>query len=236
MSKPIKPVVLDDADGTISRHPAFGMVNVSRLQSTGTTLYASDLNHKEVIELRFYGGETKEIDGQIHHMRDHKTPVFGVQMSTAQWASMITSIGLGSGVPCTMTIRQDGDLIELPGILPVESTRQKFDRQISEAAAREIQKIRECQSRLSLLVEKGKAGKRELDELNTSLKNAIANLPSNLAYSTTLLQEAMDQIVSNGKAELEASALGVAARLGVKEIGRLADTDTDNPLGIGGED
>ena len=78
---------------------------------------------------------------------------------------------------------------------------------------------------LALLVAKGKAGKRELEEVYQSLSGAIANLPVNLAFSTQLMQESMDKIVSHGKAELEASAMGVAARLGMKEISRLASLE-----------
>lgn len=218
MSKPVKPITFTGDIGTVTKHPAFGMVSVNRLKSTGTTLFASDLKHNEIIELRFYGGETQEIDGQIHHMRDHQKPHFGIQMSPAQWATMITSFGLGTGVPCTMTMRQEGELVDLPRILPVETTRQRFDRQIRESTEREIQKIRECQSRLAEMVGKGKAGKRELEELNSSLKSAVENLPVNLAYSTTLVQEAMDKIVSDGKAELEATAFGMATKLGAKQM------------------
>jgi hypothetical protein len=53
----------------------------------------------------------------------------------------------------------------------------------------------------------------------------LGNLPKNLSFSTQLIQESMDSIVSAGKAELEASAVGVALRLGIKEIGRLAELE-----------
>lgn len=39
------------------------------------------------------------------------------------------------------------------------------------------------------------------------------------------MQESVDKIVSHGKAELKASAMGVAARLGMKEISRLASLE-----------
>lgn len=142
----------------------------------------------------------------------------------------------GSAVPCTMVMKQEGELVDLPRILPVETTRQKFDRQIKEATEREIQKIRDCQSRLAEMVSKGKAGKRELEDLNSSLSSAIQNLPANLAYSTTLVQEAMNEIVSSGKAELEASAFGIASSLGVKEMHRLADIDDKNQSSLNAED
>jgi hypothetical protein len=51
---------------------------------------------------------------------------------------------------------------------------------------------------------------------------SLGNLPEDLSFTSTLLQEQMDDIVASGKAELEAVALGVAQRMGLKEISRLA--------------
>ncbi|WP_426727573.1 hypothetical protein [Enterobacter cloacae complex sp. 288G10] len=137
---------------------------------------------------------------------------------------MITSFGMSDGVPCTINSLIRGDYQRQPEIGYIESTRERYQRQIREASEREMAKVNEKLKALALLVAKGKAGKRELEEVYQSLSGAIANLPVNLAFSTQLMQESMDKIVSHGKAELEASAMGVAARLGMK-ISRLASLE-----------
>lgn len=95
----------------------------------------------------------------------------------------------------------------------------------SLSAEREMAKLHEKLEVLRLLAVKGKAGKRELDEAYQSLLSVINNLPVNLAFTNQLIQESMVNIVSHGKAELEATAMGVAARLGMKEMSSLASLE-----------
>ncbi|MFH2548594.1 hypothetical protein ABNF87_23865 [Citrobacter freundii] len=224
----IPTVTENEMEEVITRHTAYGQVSVSRTTTTGQRLYASDLIHKEVITLTFSESEQVERDGVIRHRLAEgrrRSPLLKVSLSPAQWASMITSFGMSDGVPCTINSLIRGDYERQPEIGYIESTRERYERQIREASEREMAKVNEKLKTLALLVAKGKAGKRELEEVYQSLSGAIANLPVNLAFSTQLMQESMDKIVSHGKAELEASAMGVAARLGMKEISRLASLE-----------
>lgn len=219
----ITPIVTENNDETLTNHPAFGLVSVNRLHSSGTRLFASDLVHREVITMTFHEAEQLEQDGDIRYRRTRRNgPLLSVSLSPAQWAAMITSFGMGDGVPCTLkSIRTDG-YVDLPHVGHVESTRERYDRQIQEAARRQLEKLNEKMAELGGLVAKGKASKRELAELYSGFSTVIDNMPGNLSFTTELIQESMDKIVASGKAELEATALGVATRLGMKEIGRLA--------------
>ena len=207
----IPTVTENEMEEVITRHTAYGQVSVSRTTTTGQRLYASDLIHKEVITLTFSESEQVERDGVIRHRLAEgrrRSPLLKVSLSPAQWASMITSFGMSDGVPCTINSLIRGDYERQPEIGYIESTRERYERQIREASEREMAKVNEKLKALALLVAKGKA-----------------DLPVNLAFSTQLMQESMDKIVSHGKAELEASAMGVAARLGMKEISRLASLE-----------
>lgn len=219
----ITPIVTENNDETLTNHPAFGLVSVNRLHSSGTRLFASDLVHREVITMTFHEAEQLEQDGDIRYRRTRRSgPLLSVSLSPAQWAAMITSFGMGDGVPCTLkSIRTDG-YVDLPHVGHVESTRERYDRQIQEATRRQLDKLNEQMAGLAELVAKGKASKRELAEVYSGLSIVIDNLPGNLSFTTELIQESMDKIVASGKAELEATALGVATRLGIKEISRLA--------------
>ncbi|ENR9964006.1 hypothetical protein ACEXTD_002990 [Salmonella enterica] len=224
----IPTVTENEMEEVITSHPAYGQVSVSRTTTTGQRLYGSDLSHKEVITLTFSESEQIERDGVIRHRLAEgrrRSPLLKITLSPAQWATMITSFGMSDGVPCTINSLIRGDYECQPEIGYIESTRERYERQIREASEREMAKLKEKLEALALLVAKGKAGKRELEEVYQSLSGAIGNLPVNLAFSTQLMQESMDKIVSHGKAELEASAIGVAARLGIKEIGRLASLE-----------
>ncbi|MBU4680400.1 hypothetical protein KC222_00030 [Cedecea davisae] len=227
----LTPTVIQNGDETLTRHPAFGMVSVNRTSSGGTRLFASDLSHSEVVTMRFYEAEQLEQDG-IQKCRltggRRGAPLLSVSLSPAQWAAMITSFGLGDGVPCTINALHTTGFQRLPEIGRIESTRERYERQIQEAGQREIAKVQTAMSALRELAEKGKAGKRELAEALSKIDTALYNLPGNLSFTTELIQENMDKVVASGKAELEAVALGVATRLGVKEISRLITLESEN--------
>lgn len=223
----VTPVItwLDDKTSTpqsVTNHPSFGMVTVGRVHTNGIKLHASDLSHQEVIELRFYEGETQDVGGVVRHRQKRDTPLLSVQFSPAQWASMISSFGMSDGVPCTLLSKREGKLTHLPEIAQYETTRQRFDRQIKEAATAEMEKLMESVKMLAALSAKGKANKGELAAALNKLQGVVANMPSNLAYTTELIQESVNNIVSSGRAEIEAVSMGVATRLGIGEISRLA--------------
>lgn len=221
-----RPVVIADQwNDTRTTHPAFGMISANRIHTTGITLHGSDLVHQEYIEINIFEGEMVEQDGKIRYTKGRRRPIAAVALSTAQWANMISSFGLGDGVPCTLESVRYGELVELPMIEPIETTRERFDRQIREAVSNEVNKLNERMNELAALVHKGKAGKKELAEFARALASTVNNMPSNLAMTTELMQEAMDHVVAAGKSELEATALGVASRLGIKEISRLVQLE-----------
>lgn len=199
MKNTVIPTVTEtEMEELITRHPAFGMVSVSRTTTTGQRLYASDLSHKEVITLTFSESEQIERDGMIRHRlaeSRRRSPLLKVSLSPAQWATMITSFGMSDGVPCTINSLIRGDYERQPDIGYTESTRERYERQIREASEREMAKLNEKLEALGSLVAKGKAGKRELEEIYQALSGAISNLPVNLAFSTQLMQESMDKIV-----------------------------------------
>ncbi|MFJ7174462.1 hypothetical protein [Citrobacter freundii] len=204
----------------IQSHQAFGLVKTSRVHTTGIHLFDSELEHHEYIEIGIY-------EAEMVMNRDHPTPrrssekrrpVVEFRLSQAQWAAMVSSFGIGEGVPCTISYRSSGDAQRLPDIAEQKSVRDKFEAQIKSTASAEMQRLKNELARLGCLVTKGRAGKRELEDVYDSLRSAIDNLPSNLAFATQLMQESMDKIVSSGKAEVEAYISSAAMRAGMEEM------------------
>ncbi|HDZ2231903.1 hypothetical protein [Klebsiella pneumoniae] len=205
---------------TIQSHPAFGLVKTSRVHTTGIRLFDSELKHHEYIEIGVYEAEmTMDREHPTPRRSTYKRrPIVEIRLSQAQWAAMVSSFGVGDGVPCTISYRSSGDAERLPDIAEQKSLRDKFESQIEATASKEIERIMDEVARLGELVKKGRAGKRDLEDVYASLRAATANLPSNLSFSTRLMQESMDKIVSSGKAEIEAYVSGAAMRAGMSDV------------------
>lgn len=205
---------------TIQSHPAFGLVKTSRVHTTGIRLFDSELDHHEYIVIGIY--EAEMVIGEDiptpRRSSERRRPIVEFQLSQAQWAAMVSSFGVGDGVPCTISYRSLGHAERLPDITEQKSIRDKFESQIETTTTKEIEKIKDEVARLGDLVKKGRAGKRELEDVYTSLRAATVNLPSNLSFATKLMQESMDKIVSSGKAEVEAYISGAAMRAGMIEL------------------
>src|SRR5579871_4276223 len=94
----IDPVT--DEDG-IEHHPAFGMCRISRISaSPGRTLFQSDLQHREYIQLTITEAERRrELKQDWVHPRKI---IAQIDMSMAQFASLVTSAGT-EGVPVTIS-------------------------------------------------------------------------------------------------------------------------------------
>ena len=200
-------------------HPAFGVVRVGRVSSTGTNLFDSDIDHSELIELTFHRAAI-ERDGYSYRITksEDRSALMVVRLSAAQWATMVSSFGVGEGVPCTLSSIRDGKLVHLPEIEKAETMHERFSKDIEARLKQDISIIEGYVNQLGTIIASGKIGKRELRDIYSSLLTAVTNLPGNMAFGTELTQEAVDKIVSNGKSEVEAYVAGAAMRLGLEKI------------------
>jgi len=200
-------------------HPAFGLVRVGRVNSSGTNLFDSDIDHRELIELTFHTAAIEQ-DGYSNRVTkgEDRSPLLVARLSAAQWAAMVSSFGVGEGVPCTLSKIRDGKLVHLPEIEKSETMHERFSKDIAARVQKDITGIESIVDKLGSLIASGKIGKRDLRDIYDSLSSAVTNLPGNMAFGAELTQEAVDKIVASGKAEVEAYIAGAAMRLGLEQM------------------
>lgn len=160
-------------------HPAFGLVRVGRVSSSGTNLFDSDIDHSELIELTFHRAAI-ERDGYSYRITksEDRSALMVVQLSAAQWAAMVSSFGVGEGVPCTLSSIRDGKLVHLPEIEKAETMHERFSKDIAARVRKDVADIENLVDQLGALIATGKAGKRDLRAIYESLSRAVINLPA----------------------------------------------------------
>src|SRR6478735_12174096 len=87
-------------DGIVDTHPAFGVAVVTRGSGSGQALFQSDLLHRETITLRVHRAERTRM--LAHDWTHPLEELVEVEFSLSQWGALVSSIGIGSGVPCTI--------------------------------------------------------------------------------------------------------------------------------------
>lgn len=222
----MKPIKTNDPQrGTVSRHPAFGILKMSVTQSNGTTLFGSNLSHQHYMHFQLaIGEETRRSESEVYYSKTYEKgsqPVIAdFSMTMSQFVNLITTPNTGTGVPCTLSYYNTGDMVNAPkiDISEAEDITSRIKNDVKQSAKNEAKVFNDALNQLGELVAKGKAGKKELTELYNTLQNRVNNLPENLAFSVTLAEEAVDKMVTQGKTEIEATIMNAIKQLGVQSL------------------
>ncbi len=207
-----KPTLTEHGD---QRHPAWGMIGASRVSTSppGATLFDSDIRHAHTVIVRI-GTATRKRDlnrDWIHAGRQFVE----VEMSEAQWASFVSSMNVGDGVPCTIRSRED--VYDVPGV-PYEPRLRESMAEVESAAARAAEQVAAAFA----------AYKEHKTAANLrTLGYVIANMPANIGYAAESLSEHAENVVQKARADIEAMVVTKARQLGLEpgDIGAVAQLD-----------
>lgn len=194
--------------GYTETHPSFGVAVVNRVTSTGTTLFQSDLVHHEFVVLRIHGAKRiRDLSRDWVHAGEE---IVEVEMSLAQWASLVSSFGVGGGVPVTITRRQ-GVMVE--GAVH----RPRMAESLSEvraAADRVLSNVRTAVATFKEAFERGATKKRQralLDDVERLAEQATGNAE----FVTKQMESHVEKVVTQAKADIEGMVERHAIALGI---------------------
>lgn len=206
-------------------HPAFGVAVVSRASGGSRTLFQSDLQHSETIRLSV----RRAVRGR-HLMRDWVHPtteLVEIEMSLSQWGSLVSSIGIGSGVPVTIRHIQGDDEYYVPGI-PYEPRIAAVLGEARDSTSRLLEQVRRHYSNVKAAFDE-KKGVKALRDAITSMGHALNNAESNTEFAVKSVVNATERVTSQAKADIEAHILNAALATGLTapvQIPELLGSDT----------
>jgi len=129
-------LVKEDHHGKSYEHPAFGQIRASRV-SGHAVLYGSDFVHQGFVTITISTSQLQRTLAREWYFG--KSEVIEVALSEAQWATFVSSMNMGSGVPCTIERQAGVGLI--PGLPPPAPT-QNFKADVHKAAAEALEAAR----------------------------------------------------------------------------------------------
>jgi hypothetical protein len=223
MSAPeiLTPSGFDEGDGRIREtHPAFAVVAVTRSSGTPRALFQSDLRHQETITLTI--SEADRIR-DLNHDRVHPTrELIEIEMSLAQWGSVVSSMGIGSGVPVTLRRRETlGRVALLPHLPRIRKNLDEVNSAVDKLLERAVASFTE----LSTAIEEKKGVKAIREALRTH-GFSLSHAKNNAAFAVTSLAEAAEFITSQARADIEAHILAASRLTGQAPI-EVAAVDGD---------
>lgn len=204
---------------TIS-HPAYGMVQITHPSGGGIKMFGSDLLHNERVCLEFHlAEEERHLSSSWIHDRGR---VLEVELTHAQWAAMVSS-SMGSPTPVTFRYYRDGNLKRLPMIGKQDTAKDKAAREYERKIAQTVERGEKLLDKLDELYVKGKAGKKDIDELRSLVQHSLGRFKSDTTFAVNCFEESMETLVTEAKIEVESTLSAMAKRIGAEHLGLSLD-------------
>ena len=198
-------------------HPAYGIASFHRVCGNAGNLFGSSVDCDHYVEMEISSGVEIESDSYHSYLPTGK-PHIRVAFSPAQFAELITSMNIGSGVPCTIKEIAGERIDRIPDEIHVnELDRQKdnFKQQMKELS----ENLHKAQNRIKELLSLPRLTKEQKDELRNVLYKGIQDIDSNIPFYMEMFDEATENIVQEAKAEIDATVHNCVLNAGIKALG-----------------
>ena len=184
-------------------HPSYGLIKVERV-SGQVPCFLAEYEVEGYIKLTIYQAEYK-FDGDYAVQGSR---LVEVRMTWEQYLRLIANPDCGEGSPCTIEHIQGTDI-------KLHPTPNKIDT-VSRDLRNHLNKIKkdgdDLENLVKALVDKGRATKKDLNELSTRLSTVLTKVNSDLTYTVSMHQESISQALENAKISLMAFASRVKNR------------------------
>jgi hypothetical protein len=217
--QPPKEEITDGHGGdksTVRTHPAFGLIDASRGTHGpgGVQLFGSPIKHRTSVSIRIVLAEEHF---HLHQSWYHgNAAIVDVELSEAQWASFVSSMNMGQGVPCTIRYMNASEPITPPGIVD-KTWRAKVDADIVDTVKRDLEKLQIVKNKIDALVKKRRGiNKGDLAEIQTLLLQAVEYAPGHYKFAAESVTKHVEDVVTAAKAEVASFIL--SARMQYPEI------------------
>lgn len=224
MSEIQEPVELPGhCDGESAfEHPAFGQISASRFTATpGVVLYGSDFRHGNAITITIRRSQLhRDLSRDWHFSRDE---LIAVTLSEAQWATFVSSLNAGDGIPCTLEHVMGKRMPDLPVRVSTDVVKAELADKMQEVGERVDRAIAAMEGEIG----KSLSGKKR-DELLAELHQLRRDVSDRLPFMATSFEKHMEKTVEKAKIEVNAYVESHVRRAGLQAL-----TDGNAPLQLG---
>lgn len=199
-------------DNTVTTHPAFGQISLHRVNGY-QTLYGSDFVHHNTVRIAIHRSQlNRNLSHDWYYAED---TLAEVELSEAQWATFVSSFGMGSGVPCTLRYVKNDEVPRKP-YLPDPDIRREFSDEVGHTINDAMNSLKRLKEKV--LSETTKLPKKTQAELIGPIESAMREIGSNIAF----VQESFDKHVENSiekvKVEIHAHVNNVLVHAGLEHM------------------
>lgn len=197
------------------KHPSYGMVQLSRRQGS-PRLFASALeSHQNYITLSIRTASLIRGPHGDRYFGSMRGDIVEVDMSAAQFAEMLTTMNVGMGVPCTISLI-GMKRVEPPPTIPTEaqSVRDGFKESLNAFARGLPAKAK----RVREILEKKSLSKDDRAQIGAVIDGVIRELTDNAPFIIDMFREATERVMTAAKSEADAWLTNVITQSGMQAL------------------
>jgi len=212
-------------------HESFGLVSFARVScSKPVNLFGSSIKHHNTVRLTITRAEKhRNLARDWYYGREE---LIEVEMSQSQFAEAITSLNMGSGIPCTIQHINCERIEKCPEVNVRQVHSDEFKKRMEEHSADAKQTLAEIEELLESKKNLGKATKQHLYDKVQSLAKFATD---SVTFYEQQFQEQTDKTVSEAKGEVEAFVHNRVASAGIKALNDMPIVDVSKSLGVNNE-
>lgn len=208
-------------------HPSYGMARFTRTQGGKRKLFGSATpEHGTTIMLAISAGSIKHDLGRDWYFGSDD--YIEVELSPAQFVELLTTMNIGSGVPCTVRFVQGKGKIEDPPDEGTESERVRdyFQEKINETLGR----IKSMEAAIRAAADKPRLNKGDANHLLGEVQQLVQEVEKNMPFYYEQFDKAVQKREATAKAEIESAVTLALQRLGFTKLKELQEALGDAPL------
>lgn len=202
-----------------AKHPSYGTVQFCRRSGGKMKLFGSSVrNHMSTIILTIREATRYH---SLHEDRIHGGhDIIEVELSSAQFAELLTTLNVGTGVPCTIRMRQGEPKIPDPPDDEVEIDRVQTS--FRESMAKLAKWLKDRRKDLEKILEKRSIGKADKERIDWMIGKVIQEVESNWPFVVDQFNEATERVVTAAKSEVDSFVTHMVQRTGLEQLKKMA--------------
>ena len=182
----------------MERHESWGMIGFYHTQGGARQLFGSDVSNRNTICLRIKHAKKQRELGRDWTMGEDL--ICEVELSSLQFAELLTNTNVGDGVPCTIRYTEND------GYIQYQEEKSKMDviyEERDDIVDNASSKLREVESGISELINNKKIAKSVGAELLHKLSTALSDLEgNNFEFYKKQATKEIDKMVVEAKSQI----------------------------------
>lgn len=193
------------------QHPSYGLIQFSRVNGGKPNFFGSEIQPDSYICLTIAQAEEEKDLGKSWYFPRKR--IIEVQMTNTQFAELITSLNMGSGVPCTIT-QLNGQGVE-------QETSREYKVNFHKRRMKENSDafIKDIKNRLEELDQIcSKLAKKDQEEVKKISSFVSMQMDQNFPWYIKQFYEEMENIAQDIKSNMEADIIHKIQNIGFQNI------------------